>query len=527
MKKKIVSLLLASIMVIGLLPGCGNTAGTETEAAPLESVQEETQQQTDGEEASAEESTAANADESVLKDGQKDVLRVVFPGSSASAASFDAVEAAINEIVADTIDCDVQLDILQWGVIGEQSNLILSSGEDVALLFKYTNIPAAVSSGQLTDLTDLLPVYAPEAMESMGRFVDACYINGKLYGLPTFHEYAARSGLICSTDILNELGVDPAQITDWDDVENVLAMVKEAHPDMNPLVPADSSGMLGHIFNDGVFDQLQEDMVGVYIDGRDGLTVHNIYDTDEFREVAQMAYDWNQKGYFIADPNALSDTRQSFLRAGTAFGFIGSVHPGVQSGETNSTGIDITAIPITEAGLGTSGVSYAQYVVPNGCMHPEKAVALMNIIYTNPDVQNLLLYGIEGTDYVVNEDGTAGYPEGVDSSNVGWSNESWLTGNASIALAWETDPDMWTNYREFNENAVVSPSYGFVFDAENVRNEITAVSNVLSQYSSVILSGLSNPEESVPAFLADLETAGMQRIVDEAQAQLDAWAAEQ
>ena len=83
-------------------------------------------------------------------------------------------------------------------------------------------------------------------------------------------------------------------------------------------------------------------MVGVYNDGSDGTTVHNIYDTDEFRELAEKAYEWNQKGYFIADANTITETRQTLLKTGNVFGYIGGIHPGTKTQEMTNAGIIIT-----------------------------------------------------------------------------------------------------------------------------------------------------------------------------------------
>lgn len=42
---------------------------------------------------------------------------------------------------------------------------------------------------------------------------------------------------------------------------------------------------------------------------------------------------------------------------------------------------------------------------------PEAAMKFLNLTYTDADVINLLIYGIEGRDYVKNDDGTVSYPE--------------------------------------------------------------------------------------------------------------------
>lgn len=518
MKRKILAVLLTMAVAAATITGCGssenNDAGSNADSATVEAGSGEEEQNPAG-------------TSSVLKDGKDNVITIVFPGNSSAPGSLEAVENALTELARETVDCTIDLNILEWGVFYEQTNLMLSSGEDVDILFNLGNVQTSANSGQILNIAEMAPIYAPETMDLMRQYIKACYVGDALYGFPSYHEFATGAGLVCRTDILEELGVDAASIKTWEDVDALLAQVQEAHPELDVLVPAVvGAGMLKSAF-DGTFDILQNNMAGVYADGRDGLTAWNLYASDEFKELAEMAYDWNQKGYYIADSITLTDTRQTFLKAGSCFGYIGGIHPGTKTQESINAGCDVTTIPITDFETGTTNVASFQYTIPAGSDAPEKALAVLNMIYTNPDAQNLIHYGIEGSDYVEVREGVAGYPEGVDSSTVGWTNETWLTGNASIGLAWETDPDdIWVQYEEFNNSAVFSPAYGFTFDSANVKTEITAVQNVLDKYTAMIYSGMADPEESIPQFNSELEAAGMQKIVDEMQAQLDAWDAD-
>ncbi len=462
----------------------------------------------------------------ILKDGEMTSLRVVFPGGTSSPASLEAVEERLNEIIAPYMDATVDLEILEWGVFSDQQNLMLSSGEDVALMFTFTSSRNYAASNQVRDITELCETYAGDAVEAFGRYMDACRIDGKLYGLPTFHEYTKDSGLICRTDILEELGIDPETVTSWEDIEAVLAKVKEAHPEMNVLSPVEvGSGILDY-YNEGKFDVLT-DGIGVRMDA-DTAEVVNMYDTPEFMELAKLAYDWNQKGYFMADATTVTDTRQDLLAAGSTFGYIGQIHPGTATQELKNSGVPVTTITVGSRALTTGNVNFAQYMVPTACQTPEKAVKLLDLMLTDSEIANLLMYGVEGTDYVVKDEANAivGYPEGVDSSSVGWNNETWLAGNGALAYVWESDePGLWDRYQEFNDSAKLSPVYGFTFNTENVKTEITAISNVIKKYKAVICAGYSEPEEAVAQMVDELNDSGIENVIAEAKAQIESWQA--
>ena len=297
---------------------------------------------------------------------------------------------------------------------------------------------------------------------------------------------------------------------------------------MNVLCPVEvGSGVLDY-YNEGKFDVLT-DGIAVSMAG-DGSEVLDIFATDEFKELAERAYDWNQKGYFMSDATTVTDTRQDLLAAGNTFGYIGQIHPGTATQEIKNSGVDVTTIPVGNRALTTGNVNFAQYMVPTACSTPEKAVKLLDIMLTNKDMANLLMYGVEGQDYVIKDEanGIVGYPEGVDSSSVGWNNETWLAGNGSLAYVWESDePGIWDTYKEFNDSAKVSPLYGFSFDTQNVKTEITAITNVITKYKAVICAGYSEPEEAVTKMTEELNAAGIDRIIEEAQNQISDWRANQ
>lgn len=511
MKKRILSCMLTMVLAVSMmLSGCGDRKETKQETEiGTEKVKEE------------------GNENSKLKDGEMTELLVVFPAPNASPPQLKEVEEAINAVVQETIDAKIKLQIIEWGPFSDQINLMLSSGEKLDIFFASSNIQNMANRGQLLPITDLVETYAPETMETMGQFMDACYFGGELYGFPTYRDLATQFGLVCRRDILEETGIKAEDIKTWDDIEALLAQVKETHPNMYPLIPADrKAGGLTN-YNGGVFDIIETSSgVGTLIDSNGDGKIISIYETDEYMELAQKAYDWNKSGYFMPDSTTSEALRQDLIRADSAFSFYGRVHPGTVTQETTNSGKDMVTIPISNRILTTSGVNFCQWILPTQCENPQKALAFLNLLYSNSEIQNLFKYGIEGVNYEIKdkEKGIAGYPDGVDSSNSGWGNESWMTGNASVGHIWETDsPNIWEDYNIYNTEATKSPLYGFVFDSSNVQNEIAASQIVRDKYTSIIEAGLADPKSTTEKLNKELKEAGVQKIIDEMQKQVDAW----
>ncbi len=57
--------------------------------------------------------------------------------------------------------------------------------------------------------------------------------------------------------------------------------------------------------------------------------------------------------------------------------------------------------------------------------HPEKALEVYDLLRNDEESYRLINYGIEGTDYVITDDGKLGYPEGYDSSTDSLGSNFW------------------------------------------------------------------------------------------------------
>ena len=68
-----------------------------------------------------------------------------------------------------------------------------------------------------------------------------------------------------------------------------------------------------------------------------------------------------------------------------------------------------------------------------------------------------------------------------------------------------------------------------MFNDENVENEIAAVSAIMEKYESTLLTGAHSADKTVAEIVeaanAEFEAAGIQAILDEAQAQIDEFVA--
>lgn len=160
MRKKMAAAVLMAAMTASLLAGCGDSKSSDSTKA-------------DSAQTTASNQSEAGDSTSDLKDGKTEELLMVWPGSNASPADMQAVEDAMNEIIGEKVDAKVKLQIIEWGAYNDQTNLMLSSGEKLDMVFLMSNIREDGQRGQLYPINDLIETYAPDAYSAMERYIEA------------------------------------------------------------------------------------------------------------------------------------------------------------------------------------------------------------------------------------------------------------------------------------------------------------------------------------------------------------------
>lgn len=215
------------------------------------------------------------------------------------------------------------------------------------------------------------------------------------------------------------------------------------------------------------------------------------------------------------------------MKAGTLISYTTGGKPGIKAQETNLCGRDMTIFQTMDNYVSSTSVASFPWAIPITAANPEAAMKYLNELYTNADLANILAWGIEGEHYKVGEDGLADFADGVDASTSGWNHSmGWLMPNQFLTHIWVgNSATLWDEMKEFNNSAVVSAASGFTFDTTNVANEVTAVQNVYNEYQTSVEYGFVEPEAGIAEMNEKMMSAGLQKIIDEKQTQLDEWAA--
>lgn len=493
MKKKVLSVLLAAAMTTGLLSGCG--AGKET------------------------------------KSGEGDVVTLKVAAMAFNDQQLvDEVEAAANEILKDK---GVAMDItfINIGSWQQQTNLLLAGGSDAVDILPWYGTPLAtyVNNGQALQLDALLEEYGQGIKEEIpADMLELGYVNDGIYGIYTDREVANSYGIWMRKDILEETGIDPSEIQTLEDCTALFAKVKELYPDMDCL----SGGQGGTLqTNTWGWDQISDaNNLGVMLDNGQSGKIENLYESDEYKDYIHLMREWYQAGYISPDVLSKTDDPSVEMRAGKLFAGLSHLKPFFAEQQARIVGKEIEVIELRPASLQTQTVQGMMWGISASTKYPEEAMILLNEMYTNPELANILINGIEGKSYVYTdkEKNLIDFPEGIDASNTPYTAQSWIWPNAFETPVWEPYPeDYWVQMEAFNNNALKSKALGFVPDTSEITNEITACTNVVAKYNASLMAGAVDVDTTLAEFQKELKTAGIDKIIETKSAQYEEWKAKQ
>ena len=315
-----------------------------------------------------------------------------------------------------------------------------------------------------------------------------------------------------------------------EDLTEVARKVKEAHPEL-AIFP---TGTNGDFLGPTGFDPLGttgNNIFGGLILEDNNLTVVNVFETEQFEKMIGYTNQWMEEGLFISDPMNAQDGAVAYVSNNQAFCYLGGGFDPKVAAEVqqNNCGKRLYGAELSSTNYATTdSVTGMMWCIPALSEHPEAAMKFLNELYINAELSNLVCNGIENVHYVKLDDGTIDFAEGLDAFTTGWpSGMGTFWPNITITYPWTPNPaDYYEGWIESNENATQSPALGFTFDPTNVTDEITACTNVVSQYYNTIVLGLEDTETLLAQFREELHNAGIDAIIAEKQAQLDAWAAQ-
>jgi putative aldouronate transport system substrate-binding protein len=444
------------------------------------------------------------------------------------------VEQALDTYLKDKINATIKLNLVDWGSWSDKFPVLLASGENVDIMFTagWSQYPQSVAKGYFADVTDMLDKYAPKTKANLPALLfEGAKINGKIFAIPTSKELAHTNGFLWNTAIAEKCGVEAdmqkfqTTLPTLADLEPILLKVHAADPDIYPLEMS-ASGSLAKSYND--FDPVGDQNVpGMLYPNKDTKVIDE-YETPEYKAVLEMVHKFYQEGLIRKDAPTLQDV-QPDRKAQKVFLQGGTTKPLANEEVGTALGYKLEEFSYTKPFVTANDVTGSMNAVAAASQNKERALMFLELVNTDSVVNNTLNYGVENTHWVKKSDNPVviDFAAGMDAKTTGYMpNAFWEFGNQFLNYFMAgQNTQKWDLFKQYNESGVGSKILGFNFDAEPVKTEIAAVTNVTKELGPALETGSVDPNIYLPMIIEKMKAAGLDKIIQEKQKQIDAWLA--
>lgn len=454
------------------------------------------------------------------------VQMVVLPGTEIQNEA--DIEEAIDAITLPAINCTVDLQFIWISELPNTTNLAIAGNEKIDLIHVGTVQPLSslVGADILYDMNtdDLLQKHGQELVSLYGKLLESGNVNGRQLAIPAKQFNSEKKGFYYNKTIADKLGITVPDKGTLDDFEKVLYQVKASGEDiMCYFVGGGDINLMAWMVPYEAYGN--EAAYGAVMDSSKDTVVENLYATEEYRDYVLRMYKWRQDGIIEKDP-ADTTSGNEYQYTQRLFCGVGNYSP-IQMNENQhiaaENGFEYGYMTMVEAQVTNSSVAESMWGIARNSERPDKALEFLNLLYSNAEVANIMKYGLEGENY--------NFVEGSDDiieRNNSYFPMFYVGGNQrEMYLQTPAGEDFIEQCEAQEKEAKVSPLLGYTFDDTNYQTEAAVIGSVISEYTPILQNGLCGSEEEtmeyLDEFLAALDAAGMNEVIEANQAQLDAW----
>ena len=447
-------------------------------------------------------------------------ITVAYPVYGDAPADLPKIQDKVNEVTLKKINAKVEFKPVAVSNMPNTYTLAASSGEKLDLIMMIPGenfLTQYAGSNMIRPIDDLLDKYGKDIKAGLGDILNVAKVNGKQYGIPGKETDLNSGGVWLLDSILRKYNIDPTKIKTLDDFDPIFERVHAAEPDLQIFFP---SGVANYLLN---FDLAAPAVLRN--GGTDVLKVVNMYETEEYVKLVKKMREWYQKGYISKDFATNQSSATQMMDADKLFCGMNPV--GFRNDSMGQT-VPKYQVSLNVPVIKTSMYSTFIWSVLSQSERPEKAVQFLNLVFQDQAVANLLKYGVEGEHYVTNTNGTIDISKGAAKFFMNWQ----IWGNTDkYPLRQESlmnfggDIEKYKSAEaEWSKNSKTSKAYGFIFNSDPVKTEVAACTAVTDQYGKLIEGGAVDPDKYLKMMNEKLYAAGLQKVIDEKQRQLDEWA---
>ena len=594
MKKKLMSLTMCAALGLSLLAGCGDqssaASGDSAAASAASAPQSAAAASAPEAAAPADVGSAAEASEAEAAPGP--VHNITFPGSEKAELDYqNEVSLPISEDGAEltmlTTAVNLMGDLANLGInnyndfeymqkleeltgvhvettevnfftASEQYNVLLASGDYPDLIknlgtYYSTGLSGALSDDIIMDLTDDLSAYAPNydyLIHSNDAETPYYLTDGKvLQFMGTYDSFINNQGLVLRKDWLEECGLDVPET--YDELHDVLKAFKDKYNCSSAIYMNNNCTIttLTEGYNVATYNVSGSGGAGgsgsslpYYVE--DGVVKCSFIE-DGYRDYLTMIHDWYEEGLMDSDFVSIEyDPFSSYLS-----GQITSDQMGVWC--TSGEGIDNYTVPVVCMASPVQNKGDKQHMtemtlapadditaisVSSACEDPDIAMAWLDYWFSEDGIA-FYNFGLEGTDYTLDESSTPKFTDAVVNNEFGLSASNYMR----CRCAFGTMPSLMLRYRSAylnsdlvneawdvwtsNLDGTMAISSNVTMTTEQKEAETYKATDIMT-YANQMISQFCNGDADIDTqwdtFVSQLKDMGIEECIELEQAAYDA-----
>lgn len=581
--KKLLSLLLAALMILSCFAGCGqaeeasSNAAVISEGSEVVSAEAEEVEESAGEEKPQEEITEVSVKEAVVEDAPsfdmalENISYPLTPENNVITSYQQLGQGIISVLptyngsyidksIQEATGIDIQFIEVSDTVISEQYSLMIASGDwaDMICCDQYYagGTAQAYADEVIMDLTDLVYDNCPNYYNALYSTNEASIMNvtveGKILAIYAIKDRSyTDSGEMTRGDWLEELGLEVPHTLD--ELNNVFYAFKDAYG-CNYTVKCDSNGVLDFVAAfDSEIASLSGSDLSVFVND-DGI-VESGYISDGYREYVEWFAGLYADGIIHPDfytAMLFPDVFNGLVGSGD-MAFWNSMADGLANiysyaNDENFAQVPVPTIVRNEGDVDTyqaedtlAGGRSAGFAITTTCENPELALQFLNYFYTDEGAM-LRNFGVEGDTYTRNADGSVSYTELITDNELGMTMNNALNYYTCVQVCpgMTLADSLWACY---NDEAIAAMEVwaptgnsdntypkGAALTTDEQDEVNLRISDIISGASEQILKFMTGSveltDESWNTYVSDMEALGIRDVLEVYQNAYDEYLAD-
>ena len=436
--------------------------------------------------------------------------------------NYDAWLQQINPYLEEKIGVNLDVQVVSWGDWDNRRNVIVNTSGEYDILFTNMNTYVNdINIGAFYDISELVKTATPDLYASIPEdYWEACEVGGKLYAVPSYKDSSITEYLVWDKELAESTGFtipEAISMADLGTMTDTLTKMKDASGEAS--FPMNQNGATWAAFE---YDNMGTGLLPLGVKYNDSTaTVVSVLEQPDIQATLDTFHEWYQDGIINSDA-ATKPEENAYKPCSVAQGWSGAA----KTTWGPNMGVEAATTKLGPTIVSNDTVRGSMNCISANCANPEKALQLLELVNTDSYVRDLLYYGVQGDDWDYTDD----TKEWVHKNNADWTMAGYTQG--SFFTVTPTDDFDFNQYDEVavqNENAEPSVLLGFSMDVTPVSDQLNQCISIAESYKSELLTGScggSDPETMVAQMVEELNAAGFQEVIAEAQAQVDAFLAE-